>query len=47
MNNRIINTELVKEEVNYEGSLRPENLAQYIGQTKVKENLKKAYKTLA
>ena len=40
MNNRIINTELVKEEVNYEGSLRPENLAQYIGQTKVKENLK-------
>lgn len=40
MNNRIINTELVKEEVSYEGSLRPENLSQYIGQSKVKENLK-------
>lgn len=40
MRNRVINTEIIKEEVVYEGSLRPESLDQYIGQSKVKENLK-------
>src|SRR5574344_2524584 len=40
MEKRIINTELKKEEVSYENNLRPSRLDQYIGQTKVKENLK-------
>ncbi len=40
MEKRIINTELKKEEVSYENNLRPSRLDQYIGQSKVKENLK-------
>ncbi len=37
---RIINTELENEEVIMENNLRPQLLKNYIGQTKVKENLK-------
>jgi holliday junction DNA helicase RuvB len=40
MDDRIISTEADFQEVNYEQSLRPQNLNQYIGQSKVKENLK-------
>ncbi len=38
--NRIISTEAESEELNSEYSLRPKYLNEYIGQTKVKENLK-------
>jgi holliday junction DNA helicase RuvB len=40
MDERIISNEADIQEVNFEQSLRPQNLNQYIGQTKVKENLK-------
>lgn len=37
---RIINTELKNEEVAFENNLRPQLLADYVGQSKAKENLK-------
>lgn len=40
MNNRIITTEFTEEDVSIEGSLRPKYLDDYIGQEKVKNNLK-------
>ncbi len=40
MAKRMIETNLTEEDVKIEGSLRPQCLADYIGQTKVKENLK-------
>ncbi|MHC0035781.1 Holliday junction branch migration DNA helicase RuvB [Pseudoneobacillus sp. C159] len=40
MDERIISTEADLQEISFEQSLRPQNLQQYIGQTKVKENLK-------
>ena len=40
MSNIMIETNLIEEDVKIEGSLRPQNLDDYIGQTKVKENLK-------
>lgn len=40
MTKRMITTELIDEEKNIEGTLRPQLLADYIGQKKVKDNLK-------
>lgn len=40
MDERIISTEADIQDVTFEQSLRPQNLNQYIGQNKVKENLK-------
>lgn len=40
MSSRMIETNLIEEDVKIEGSLRPQNLVDYIGQSKVKENLK-------
>ena len=40
MKQRIITTDLMEEELETEGSLRPQYLEDYIGQQKVKENLK-------
>ncbi|HYK71584.1 MAG TPA: Holliday junction branch migration DNA helicase RuvB [Pseudoneobacillus sp.] len=40
MDERIISTEADGQEINFEQSLRPQNIDQYIGQSKVKENLK-------
>ena len=40
MKNRMITTEILEEDKKIENSLRPENLDEYIGQAKVKENLK-------
>lgn len=40
MGNRMIETKLIEEDVKIEGSLRPQKLDDYIGQNKVKENLK-------
>ena len=40
MAKRIIETGFTEEDVKIEGSLRPKCLKDYIGQTKVKENLK-------
>lgn len=40
MDNRIITTELIEEDINIENNLRPHLLADYIGQSKVKNNLK-------
>ena len=40
MARRMIETNLTEEDVKIEGSLRPQCLADYIGQAKVKENLK-------
>lgn len=40
MSNRMIETNLIEEDIKIEGSLRPQNLDDYIGQSKVKENLK-------
>lgn len=40
MSSRMIETNLIEEDVKIEGSLRPQNLIDYIGQSKVKENLK-------
>ena len=40
MNKRIITTEVIADEVKIEGSLRPQNLDEYIGQEKTKGNLR-------
>ena len=40
MQNRMISTELVEEDIKIENHLRPQMLSDYIGQEKVKENLK-------
>ncbi len=40
MQKRMIETNLTEEDVRIEGSLRPQTLKDYIGQSKVKENLK-------
>ena len=40
MANRMIETNLIEEDMKIEGSLRPQTLNDYIGQTKIKENLK-------
>lgn len=40
MTRRVLATELTEEDIKIEGSLRPKMLADYIGQEKVKENLK-------
>ena len=39
-NRRIITTDAAEEDIRIEGSLRPQNLAEYIGQEKAKSNLK-------
>ncbi len=40
MANRMIETNLIEEDIKIEGSLRPQTLDDYIGQSKVKENLR-------
>lgn len=40
MANRVIETNLMEEDAKIEGSLRPQTLDDYIGQSKIKENLK-------
>ena len=40
MARRMIETNITAEDVKIEGSLRPQTLDDYIGQSKVKENLK-------
>lgn len=40
MARRIIETNLLEEDMKTEGSLRPQQLADYIGQSKIKENMK-------
>lgn len=40
MANRMIETNLIEEDIKIEGSLRPQTLDDYIGQSKVKDNLK-------
>lgn len=40
MSKRMIETSFTEEDIKIEGSLRPQSLVDYIGQTKVKENLK-------
>ncbi len=40
MNNRVITTELIEEDLKIENHLRPQLLQDYIGQSKVKDNLK-------
>lgn len=40
MDRRIITTKVIEEDVKIEGSLRPQTLADYIGQEKTKENLR-------
>ena len=40
MTHRMIETNVTEEDIKLEGSLRPQVLSDYIGQTKVKENLK-------
>lgn len=40
MPNRMIETNLIEEDIRIEGSLRPQKLVDYIGQEKVKDNLK-------
>ena len=40
MAKRMIETNITEEDVKIEGSLRPQCLNDYIGQTKVKDNLK-------
>ena len=40
MGRRIITTDTLEEDIKIEGSLRPQKLDDYIGQSKVKENLK-------
>ena len=40
MQKRMIETNLTEEDVKIEGSLRPQSLKDYIGQSKIKENLK-------
>lgn len=40
MTNRMIETNFIEEDIRIEGSLRPQRLVDYIGQEKVKDNLK-------
>lgn len=40
MAKRMIETNLIEEDIKIEGSLRPQQLTDYIGQSKIKENLK-------
>lgn len=40
MPNRMIETNLIEEDIRIEGSLRPQKLVDYIGQEKIKDNLK-------
>lgn len=40
MAGRIIETNLLEEDIKIEGSLRPQQLTDYVGQTKIKENMK-------
>lgn len=40
MGNRVIETNLIEEDIKIEGSLRPQTLGDYIGQSKIKESLK-------
>lgn len=40
MANRVIETNLMEEDIRIEGSLRPQTLSDYIGQSKIKDNLK-------
>ena len=40
MANRVIETNLMEEDIKIEGSLRPQTLNDYIGQSKIKENLR-------
>ncbi|MBD5519367.1 MAG: AAA family ATPase, partial [Lachnospiraceae bacterium] len=40
MANRMIETNFIEEDIKIEGSLRPQRLVDYIGQEKVKDNLK-------
>lgn len=40
MSGRMIETNLIEEDIKIEGSLRPQTLDDYIGQSKIKENLK-------
>ncbi|MDE5718761.1 MAG: Holliday junction branch migration DNA helicase RuvB, partial [Lachnospiraceae bacterium] len=40
MPGRMIETNLIEEDIKIEGSLRPQTLIDYIGQEKVKDNLK-------
>ena len=40
MANRVIETNLMEEDIKIEGSLRPQTLDDYIGQSKVKDNLR-------
>lgn len=40
MTNRVIETNITQEDIQIEGSLRPQSLDDYIGQSKIKENLK-------
>lgn len=40
MGGRMIETNLIEEDIKIEGSLRPQTLDDYIGQSKIKENLK-------
>ncbi len=40
MANRVIETNLMEEDIKIEGSLRPQTLSDYIGQSKIKDNLK-------
>lgn len=40
MANRVIETNLIEEDIKIEGTLRPQTLDDYIGQSKIKENLK-------
>ena len=40
MGHRVIETNLMEEDIKIEGSLRPQNLNDYIGQSKIKENLR-------
>ncbi|MBD5516046.1 MAG: Holliday junction branch migration DNA helicase RuvB [Lachnospiraceae bacterium] len=40
MGSRMIETNLIEEDIKIEGSLRPQTLDDYIGQSKIKENLK-------
>ncbi len=40
MTNRVIETNLMEEDIKIEGSLRPQTLNDYIGQTKIKDNLR-------
>ncbi len=40
MANRVIETNLIEEDIKIEGSLRPQTLDDYIGQSKIKDNLR-------